>query len=113
MKNGKLDITREQFVKLMLKIRRKCDMLDDLNLLFAKYDMDIVIFAGEDLDVAVEALHMAFGEADKDDWISYYCWELDFGREWEPGMITAKNGDDIKLETPDDLYDLLMENLNR
>ena len=105
MKNGKLDITREQFVKLMQKIQKKSDMLDDLNRLFAKYDTDITIFASEDLDVAVEALHAAFGEADEDDCISYYCWDLDFGRSWEPGMITAENGDDVKLETPDDLYE--------
>ena len=95
----KLNITREQFVKLMQKIQKKSDMLDDLNRLFVKYDTDIMIFASEDLDVAVEALHLAVGEADEDEWISYYCWELDFGREWETGMVWDKDGNDIPLAT--------------
>ena len=43
-------------------------------------------------------------------WISYWLYELDRGANWEPGCVT-KDGKDIKLETLDDLYELLVENM--
>ena len=42
-------------------------------------------------------------------WISYFCFELDFGREWKPGTI-SNNGADVKLQTAEDLYNLLLNN---
>ena len=47
---------------------------------------------------------------EEDDWIGYYCWELDMGRDYKPGMITDKDGKDIPLGTVYDLYELLMDN---
>lgn len=46
---------------------------------------------------------------DEDDWIGYYCWELDMGKNWKPGMVT-KDGKDIPLGTVRDLYELLIDN---
>ena len=48
---------------------------------------------------------------DKEDgWISYWCWELDFGRKWKPGTITDE-GRDIKLQTIADLHVYLLNNM--
>ncbi len=47
---------------------------------------------------------------EEEDWIGYYCWELDMGKNWKPGMITAKDGKDIPLGTVRDLYELLIDN---
>ena len=44
---------------------------------------------------------------DSADWIDYYCWELDFGEKWEHGTVTEKDGTDIPLKTPEDLWNLL------
>lgn len=105
----KLNIDRHDFVGLINRIKKKSDFLDDLNMLFSKHEMEITVFASEDLDIAVKALHLALGDADKDEWISYYCWDLDFGRNWETGMVWDKDGNDIPLVTPDDLYDMLLQ----
>lgn len=49
-------------------------------------------------------------EDKENDWIGYFCWELNFGRRYKPGMIT--DGDkDIPLATTRDLYNLLLENM--
>lgn len=53
---------------------------------------------------------MILGERDKDEWIEYFCFELNFGKKWEPGLIRDDNGLDIVLQTPEDLYDLLQHN---
>ncbi len=39
--------------------------------------------------------------------ISYFCYELDFGRDWHEGCITNEDGTDIKMATVDDLWDYL------
>lgn len=45
----------------------------------------------------------------KDNWISYYIFELDFGDGYVDGMIKDKDGSNIKLSTPEELYDLICE----
>ena len=44
---------------------------------------------------------------DKGEWISYWIFELDFGRKYEDGAITEADGSIIKLETVEDLYNFL------
>lgn len=39
--------------------------------------------------------------------ISYFCWELNFGREYKPGMITDNEGKDIDFSSAEKLYDYL------
>lgn len=36
--------------------------------------------------------------------LSYFCWEIDFGKDWSPGDITDENGNDVKLKTAEDLW---------
>ena len=45
---------------------------------------------------------------DKYDYISYYLWELDFGKEYKDGVITEADGSIIKLSNPEELYDLII-----
>lgn len=47
---------------------------------------------------------------DESDWLGYFCYELNFGERWKPGTITEEDGTDIKLQTPEDLYELLKIN---
>lgn len=48
-------------------------------------------------------------------WISYYIYELDFGRNWKPMTVTEKdsNGNDIDVPmgTPQQLYKVLTDNI--
>lgn len=38
--------------------------------------------------------------------IDYFIDDLEFGKKWKPGMVT-ENGNDIKLQTPEDLWNIL------
>lgn len=42
--------------------------------------------------------------------IGYFCWELDFGRKWEPGRMVDSFGRDVKLSNVRELYDHLEHN---
>ena len=40
--------------------------------------------------------------------IDYFIYELDYGRKYEPGMITDENGHDIDFSSAEKLYDYLI-----
>lgn len=49
---------------------------------------------------------------DEESWISYFVYELEFGtKEWAKKCGTTPDGRPICLETPEDLYDFLVENI--
>lgn len=49
---------------------------------------------------------------DEDSWISYFVYELEFGtKEWSKNCGNTPDGRPICLETPEDLYDFLVENI--
>ncbi len=47
---------------------------------------------------------------DESEWIRYWVWELDCGKEYKPGTVTEENKN-IPLRTPEDLWNLLNKNL--
>lgn len=42
--------------------------------------------------------------------IEYFCYELNFGRDYNDGDIVDKDGNNIDLSTPEKLYDFLVNN---
>jgi hypothetical protein len=44
---------------------------------------------------------------DEEDWIGYFVYELDCGKDYSKGCVTI-HGKAVKLETVDDLYKLLV-----
>jgi hypothetical protein len=58
--------------------------------------------------VVVDLLKEIF--KDESDIISWWLWELDYGREYSQGCISESDGTDIDLSTPEKLYDYLVEN---
>ena len=60
----------------------------------------------------VNVLKDAFN--DNDDYggmIEYFIYDLEFGKQWEPGVVTDENNKDIKMQTPEELYDYLVDRL--
>ena len=43
--------------------------------------------------------------------IEFFVGELDFGRDYVKGLVTDENGNEIMLRNAEDLYDLLVKNL--
>lgn len=41
--------------------------------------------------------------------LDYYCFELNFGHSWRPGMITDENGNDIPCRNAEDLWNMIMK----
>lgn len=100
---------KEVFVKIIngIKAQREHDRkmnkkLSDVFIDFdGWYDTDIVITPVED------ALKEEFD--DKNDWISYFIYDLDFGDEYSEGDVTEKDGTIIDISTAKKLYDFLVK----
>ena len=105
-------ISKEKFIKTLDEVQRVWDYSIKLNSFLRDYADDGYLMQPDCTMTVISLLHDMFGEADADDWIRYYCFELDFGRDWRPGNITAADGSDIPLSDASDLYDLLIGKCN-
>jgi hypothetical protein len=57
----------------------------------------------------IKLLRIEMNDDHDESWIDYYIDELDFGRSWKPGKVVI-DGKDVRLETPNDLWNLLTNN---
>lgn len=104
---NKFLLNKEEFIKIIEEIKKTDNYQNGLNNYFRKNDVDGYIFQPDCVPTSLRLLHIIFGEADKDNWIEYFCFELDYGRKWKAGMITEKDGTDIVLDSADSLYEFL------
>lgn len=100
-------LSKEKFIKAIDDVESVCRYQEGLNNYFRKNNVDGYIFQPDCTSTVINLLHTIAGTKDKDEWIDYFCFELDFGKKWKEGMITEKDGTDIILKTSEDLYDLL------
>ena len=100
-------ITREIFQEIMEEIQKAYDYQNDLNKFFEKHDADGYLFQPDCMCATIKLLHIIFEEKDINEWISYFCFDLNFGRKYKEGTILDESGAPIRLATIDDLYDLL------
>lgn len=101
-------LSKEEFTKIIESYKKSFDFTDELNKLFDRYDCDGEIYPPIGSEDVVTLLEFIFD--DRDEWISYWIFELDFGKEYEDGYIKDRDGKHIPLKTSDNLYDLLVDN---
>ena len=100
-------ISKKDFIKAIEDVENVCRYHEGLNNYFRKNNVDGYIFQPDCTSTVLRLLHSIAGIKDKDEWIDYFCFELDFGKKWHEGMITNDDGTDIILKTAEDLYNLL------
>lgn len=105
-------ITKELFVEAMEEAKKCDDYQNWLNKQLRKSGADGYIFQPNCIDSVIKLLHFYFKKADANDTITYFCFELDYGRKWKPGMVTEKDGGDVVLSTSEDLYNYLISQEN-
>lgn len=104
-------ITKKQFIKYMNEFQHLEIIEDEITKAFRKLSSDFnQIHFGRYIDLISSILKDTFN--DKNDWISYWIYDLEFGKKYEPNSVTM-NKKPIKMKTAGDLYDVLMENLKR
>lgn len=102
-------ISKETFISYMeycKELNRRDDAFNEAIKLISQDGYAFIY--GEIISKISELLLHGLGVKDESDWMGYYMWELDFGAKYNPGMITH-NHVDYPLQTPEQLYNLLME----
>lgn len=101
-------LSKEKFISTINGLKKYDNFENELNDLIRKYGEGYVILSDVSF-LLIDTLEKMY--EDDNGRISYFCYELEFGRKYEPGMIKESNGDEIKLQTPEDLYNLLINEL--
>lgn len=104
-------ISKELFCEAVRELQRAWDYQEGLNDYFKDNGVDGYVFQPDCSDVLIkvleEAMNLEINDQIGSD-LSYFCYELDFGRKFKPGDVT-ENGKDVDFSTPESLYDYLMK----
>ncbi len=106
------DISKEEFVEVLNRLRESSDLVRKVNGLFrdSRDNVECDFCNGAALQISHEStvvflLRKLMKDAIEN--IDYFIYELDYGRKYEPGMITDEDGRAIDLSTSEKLYDYL------
>lgn len=103
-------ISKDKFCDYISEIQR-LNIIED-KLQQATADLDFFKFSFCDYEsLTVSILEDIFNDT-KNGWISYWIYELNYGKDYCEGCVISKEGSIIKLKTAENLYDLLMDNIN-
>ena len=103
-------ISKELFVNTMQRLKEldhnMCALDDAMRALSHDFGG---FYIPEAVDITMGILKDIFN--DKDDWIEYFAYELDYLDKYEQGMILDVNDEPIDVSTWGKVYDFLIENM--
>lgn len=106
-------LTKEEFIKIIDKIERITRFEEELYKLFYTQGDDASSPTYPSLESElIKVLNRMFMLEENEYMtdIEYFCFELDFGKEWEPGTVTC-NGEDVDLSDSGKLYDWIIKDI--
>lgn len=105
-----MNISKELFIETINFIKERNDAQNKIDKIFREEFTDGLFWPYCRYETQiVKILEEIMGDKECQ-WISYYCWEKDFGRDKHLGNPTDRNGNEIPLTTPEDLWNLLISN---
>jgi len=105
-------ITKDHFVACIKVLRDADDMACRINNIVNEYRRGDFIngyaFSNDDAETKlVETLEIALGDVEH--WISWWCFEADYGRDPDFAASVTWHGESYNLNTPEALYDFLTQ----
>ncbi|MEI6296217.1 MAG: hypothetical protein WCO84_01045 [bacterium] len=99
-------ISKEVFVKTIEQLKRFNQI--ESNIQEASKELDFFSFAFPEYeDLVINILTEVCD--DKSEWIEYWAFELDYGKEYYKGTVT-ENDKPVDISTPEKLYELVAKN---
>lgn len=99
-------MTRKQFKEIMNEIIELEKVEEEITTAFRKLDDDFnFISFGRYSNLIIKCLEIAMN--DKDEWIQYWVYELDYGTKAKEDSVQDEDGINIPIKTLDDLYNIL------
>lgn len=105
-------LSKEEFVRIMNEIKKIMQADEELFDAFQKLSKDNYVMTNRNsISLVLELLeHIMHDDEDCPD-IEYFIYELDWGTKWESGAY-AIDGNDVQLDTVENLYDFLVKTYN-
>ena len=105
-------LTKREFVDILNRLREATELVDKVEELFrdSRENLECDFCNGAGLQISHEGIVVKLLEKLMQDTfgnVSYFIYGLDYGREYQEGCISDKNGN-IDISTPEKLYDFLM-----
>lgn len=105
-------LTKLEFVEILNRLREATELVDKVEELFrsSRENLECDFCNGAGLQISHEGIVVKLLEKlMKDSFgnISYFIYELNYGREYQEGCVSDKNGN-VDIGTPEKLYDFLM-----
>lgn len=105
-------LAKQEFVDILIRLQGATELVDKVEKLFrdSRENLECDFCNGAGLQISHEGIVVKLLEKlmqDRGGNISYFIYELDFGREYREGCVSDNNGN-IDISTPEKLYDLLM-----
>lgn len=108
----KAPLAKQEFVDIINRLRGATELVDKVEKLFrdSRENLECDFCNGAGLQISHEGIVVKLLEKllqDRGGNVSYFIYELDYGREYREGCVSDNNGN-IDISTPEKLYDLLM-----
>ena len=101
-------LTRKQFKEVMLEIMELDKLEKTVDAAMKLLSPDFMGFSFEKpMNTVIKTLQYSIEGLTDPDWISYWIYELNYGKKAKTGTVRSKSGRNIPIKTIDDLYDLL------
>lgn len=103
-------LTKEEFCNSIKFILNRNSAMNKINKLFTEEFEDSVFYPYFKYETElVKVLKIIMKDNTDESWIDYFLYELDGGTKWTKDSVTYADGTPIKLKTPEDLYEFLIE----
>ena len=108
----KAPLAKQEVVDIINRLREATELVDKVEELFrnSRDNLECDFCNGAGLQISHEGIVVNLLEKmmqDRGGNVSYFIYELDYGREYREGCVSDNNGN-IDISTPEKLYDLLM-----
>ena len=104
-----LKLSKELFIETIDFIRERNDQENKIYQMFKEEFTDGIFWPYSRYETQLIKVLTEVMQDQENEWISYYCWEKDFGRDYRLKAFD-KDGKEIPLTSSEDLYNLLISN---
>ena len=111
---GEVLLKKEEFVKIINRLEKATEIQDKVSSIFRNsidnIENDFMNAGSLQIShesVVVNLLEMIFGDEYFN--ISYFIYDLNYGKEYKPDSITDTDGNTIDFSTAEGVYDYLVE----
>ncbi len=103
--------SKELFIEIMNALQQENDVVSEL---YETYNIDLIDCSWRQSDYYVVKLLQYIFNDEHNDWIDWWCWETDFGRDTTlNSCYKTFEGEEIeeKIDTAEKLYNFLISNI--